>query len=121
METRTSNKGGRPPKKIKRNRQLAVMCNPLEAHIIAARASRCNLTVSEYLREAGVNGEIKVRSLPREVLIAFNLLNNMSANLNQIVKRMHSTSYIQMNEIQELNITISDIQEFIRQLRIKLE
>jgi hypothetical protein len=54
----TWNKGGRPVKAVKRNKPLTVKCTIIEQKIIAGKAKKANLTVSEYLRELGLNGNI---------------------------------------------------------------
>src|SRR5689334_12171145 len=86
------NKGGRPPKSVKRNRVVALKCASYEQTMISARAKKTGLTVSEYLRELGLNGQIVIteKVLPREVLILAGTLNHMAANLNQIAKKRNS-------------------------------
>ncbi|MEP6728128.1 MAG: mobilization protein [Bacteroidota bacterium] len=86
------NKGGRPPKSVKRNRVVALKCASYEQTMISARAKKTGLTVSEYLREMGLNGQIVIteRVLPREVLSLAGTLNHMAANLNQIAKKRNS-------------------------------
>ena len=60
--------------------------------MISARAKKTGLTVSEYLRELGLNGQIVIteKVLPREVLLLAGTLNHMAANLNQIAKKRNS-------------------------------
>ena len=86
------NKGGRPPKSVKRNRVVALKCASYEQTMISARAKKTGLTVSEYLRELGLNGQIVIteKVLPREVLSLAGILNHMAANLNQIAKKRNS-------------------------------
>ncbi len=86
------NKGGRPPKSVKRNRVVALKCASYEQTMISARAKKTGLTVSEYLRELGLNGQIVIteKVLPREVLSMAGTLNHMAANLNQIAKKRNS-------------------------------
>ena len=86
------NKGGRPPKSVKRNRVLALKCASFEKVRISARAKKTGLTVSEYLRGLGLNGQIVIteKVLPKEVLLLLGTLNHMAANLNQIAKKRNS-------------------------------
>jgi len=86
------NKGGRPPKSVKRNRVVALKCASYEQTMISARAKKTGLTVSEYLRELGLNGQIVIteKVLPREVLSMAGTLNHIAANLNQIAKKRNS-------------------------------
>ncbi|MEO5594011.1 MAG: mobilization protein [Chitinophagaceae bacterium] len=87
-----TNKGGRPPKSVKRNRVVALKCASYEQTMIRARAKKTGLTVSEYLRELGLNGQIVIteRVLPKEVLSLAGTLNHIAANLNQIAKKRNS-------------------------------
>lgn len=86
------NKGGRPPKSVKRNRVVALKCASYEQTMISARAKKTGLTVSEYLRDLGLNGQIVIteKVLPREVLSMTGTLNHIAANLNQIAKKRNS-------------------------------
>ena len=47
------NRGGRPRKQVKKTEQLAVMCTPVDRLVIKAKAREANLTISEYLLQAG--------------------------------------------------------------------
>lgn len=89
---RKKNKGGRPPKSVKRNRVVALKCASYEQTMISARAKKTGLTVSEYLRELGLNGQVVIteKVLPREVLLLAGTLNHIAANLNQIAKKRNS-------------------------------
>jgi len=71
METTTKiNKGGRPKKRATRRQILAAMCTPLEKTLIEINAKRACMTVSEFLRELGLKGrvKIKVKTLPKNSL-----------------------------------------------------
>lgn len=63
----TNNKGGRPPKALKRNKALTVKCTTIEQTLIASKAKQAGITVSEYLRTIGLNGKID-RSSKRNCL-----------------------------------------------------
>ena len=88
-EVRVINKGGRPKQAIKKREHLAVMCSLLERKFIESKAHRAGMTISEYLRELGLQGKVKqrVRSLPREVLEFKGKLNHIAASLNQIARK----------------------------------
>jgi hypothetical protein len=83
------NKGGRPQKQIKRDKQLAVMCTTIERFIIANKAKSVNLTISEFLRMLALKGQVdrKIKTLPKEVLLFKAVLNHLAANINQIAKK----------------------------------
>jgi hypothetical protein len=82
-------KGGRPAKAIKRNQILSLKCSHLERIKIIANARKTQLTVSEYLREMGLHGQLLIREIyiPKEVLQLTGTLNHMAANLNQLAKK----------------------------------
>ena len=83
------NKGGRPEKEIKRNKLLGVKCTLVEKTTIVFKAKHSGYTVSEYLRNLGMNGKIDMRriAMAREILQVTGSLNHMAANLNQIAKK----------------------------------
>jgi DNA invertase Pin-like site-specific DNA recombinase len=54
----TKNKGGRPKKEEKRDQVISIKCSLRERTAIEDRAKIVGLTVSEYLREAGLTGKI---------------------------------------------------------------
>lgn len=92
------NKGGRPPKTIKRNRTIGLKCTPPEERIIRGKAKKAMLSVSEYPREMAINGTIMMRGrpLPKEILSFTATLNHLAANLNHIAR--------QRNKFEELTI-----------------
>lgn len=106
-ETKQSkrNKGGRPTKEIKRNRFLGVKCSSLEKFLIKANAQKCGLTVSEYLRELGLNRKIDMPKviIPKEILKFSGTLNHLAANLNQIAKKRNQFDELNALERAQLN------------------
>lgn len=86
------NKGGRPTKDIKRNRVVTLKCASYEQTRISVNAKKAGLSVSEFLREMGLNGQVVTieKALPKEVLVAIGTLNHLAANLNQIAKKRNS-------------------------------
>lgn len=106
-ETKPSkrNKGGRPTKGIKRNNFLGVKCSSLEKFLIKANAKKCGLTVSEYLRELGLNRKIDMPKItvPKEILQFTGTLNHLGANLNQIAKKRNQLDELNALERAQLN------------------
>ena len=115
METRqtnTMNKGGRPPKKIKRDQHVAVKCSLLERKIMERKARSIHLTLSEYLRDLGLKGEVNIRikTLPKEVLALRAELHHLASNLNQIAHRRNRGDMLNTLE----RIKLSRLAEEIR-------
>jgi hypothetical protein len=122
MEKNTSikYKGGRPKKAIKKDQLLAMKCTLPERKIIEATAKETRLTVSEYLRQNGLNGKIDSikKVIPGEVLQFNGTLNHLAANLNQIAKKRNGFDELnamerallelQSRELKNLVITIKN-------------
>lgn len=108
MESNNTGKksqGGRPRKAVKRDQLLGVKCNLLERKAIEHKAKENILSVSEYLRELGLNSVATIRkqkSLPKEVLLFTATLNHLAANINQIAYRRNRGDSITAFERLEL-------------------
>ena len=113
------NKGGRPPKEIKRNQVMAIKCTLFERKAIEAKARKASLTVSEYLRELGLTSKINFRNkaLPKEVLSFTATLNHMAANLNQIAKKRNSNDELNPLERAELKVQSGHVKELAQQIK----
>jgi len=103
--TGKTSKGGRPRKVVKRDQLLGVKCTLLERKAIEHKAKENILSVSEYLRELGLNSVTitrKQKSLPKEVLLFTATLNHLAANINQIAYRRNRGDSITAFERLEL-------------------
>lgn len=118
-----SSKGGRPKKVIRKDRILALKCSATEKFIIAAKAKKSGLTVSEYLRIAAISGKIDMpkKALPPEVLQLAGTLNHLAANLNQIAKKRNSSEQLDAIEraglelqSKELKLIAINIKNYLR-------
>ena len=98
------NKGGRPKKAVRRTEQLAVMCNKMERMVITHHAKLANQSISEFLRNLGLNGKIdsQKKVLPKEVLLFTATLNHSAANLNQIARKRNRDDELNAIERAEL-------------------
>ena len=98
------NKGGRPKKAVRRTEQLAVMCNKMERVVITHYAKLANQSVSEFLRNLGLNVKIdsQKKVLPKEVLLFNATLNHLAANVNQIAKKRNRDDELNAIERAEL-------------------
>jgi hypothetical protein len=113
------NKGGRPPKEIKRNQVMAIKCTLFERKAIEAKARKASLTVSEYLRELGLTSKINFRNkaLPKEILSFTATLNHMAANLNQIAKKRNSNDELSPIERAELKVQSGYVKDLALQIK----
>jgi len=123
FEKPKNNKGGRPPKEVKRLRTLSVKCSFFEGVQIENKAKQVCLSVSEYLREMGLNGAVKfrVKTLNREVLLLTGTLNHIAANLNQIAKKRNSFDELSVLERARLNQQSAILQQLVRDIKAYLQ
>jgi hypothetical protein len=123
LEKPKNNKGGRPPKEVKRLRTLSVKCSFFEGMQIENKAKQVGLSVSEYLREMGLKGTVKfrVRTLPREVLQFAGTLNHIAANLNQIAKKRNSFDELSVLERARLNQQSTSLQQLVTDIKAYLQ
>jgi hypothetical protein len=119
FEKPKNNKGGRPPKEVKRLRTLSVKCSFFEGMQIENKAKQVGLSVSEYLREMGLKGTVKarVRTLPKEVLQFAGMLNHIAANLNQIAKKRNSFDELSVLERTRLNQQSASLQQVVTDIK----
>jgi hypothetical protein len=111
------NKGGRPRKKVKRQEHLAVMCNLFERKEIAHKAHLSGLTISEYLREVGINGKVIVKTFPKELLEFTGLLNHLAANINQLAKKRNQEDDLSAIERAELKVLADEIKTLAENIK----
>jgi hypothetical protein len=119
FEKPKNDKGGRPPKEVKRLRTLSVKCSFFEGMQIENKAKQVGLSVSEYLREMGLKGTVKarVRTLPKEVLQFAGMLNHIAANLNQIAKKRNSFDELSVLERTRLNQQSASLQQVVTDIK----
>ena len=117
------NKGGRPTKEIKRNKFLGVKCTSLEKFLIKANAKYSGLTVSEYLRELGMNGKIDMPKIivPKEILQVTGTLNHMAANLNQIANKRNQFDELNALERAQLNQLSLSVKQLTKDIKNHLK
>ena len=81
-------KGGRPAKIIKRKLVIGVRLTPDEHFIIKQKAGKAGISISRFLRETGLRGEVKERLSEEDRQIVLHII-GMSNNLNQLAKLAH--------------------------------
>ncbi len=112
------NKGGRPPKAIKRNQLIALKCTLDERKTIEEKAAAVHLFVSEYLRELGLTGKIISHNkiLPAEALQLTGTLNHLAANLNQLARKRNGKDELTIGERAALEAQSRQLKELVKQI-----
>jgi len=105
------NKGGRPKSENKRSQQLAVMCTMDERKLISEKAKASNISVSRYLRELAIKGQVgsRKKEIPKEVLLFTATLNHLAANMNQLAKKRNQYEQLTDQELATLQNLSLDI------------
>lgn len=83
-----NSKGGRPVKKIKREKIIMVRLSKTEYFIIEGKANKAALKISDWFRQSAKAAKISPR-LSLEDLKVFRMLAGMANNLNQLTKLSH--------------------------------
>ena len=81
-------KGGRPPKKIKREQIIMVRLSKTEHFIINSKAGSAGMKISDWFRHAAKSAKILPR-LNSDDLKLYRTLAGMANNLNQLTKLAH--------------------------------
>jgi hypothetical protein len=117
------NKGGRPKQVVKKDQHLGVKCSLFERKLITGKAKLANLSVSEYLRELGVNGKIDrpMKAIPKEILQLTGTLNHLAANLNQIAKKRNGIEELNALERASLQVQSTELKSIVQQIKILLK
>ncbi len=117
------NKGGRPKKENKRSQQLAVMCTIAERKIIEDKAKLLNISISQYLREIGLSGQvdIKLETFPREILLFTATLNHLASNMNQVAKKRNRMDELNAMERAGLTVLATGIKQLAFDIKKQLQ
>jgi len=81
-------KGGRPPKKVKRQSQLMVRLTENERFLIDAKAKAAGMKPSSWIRAAAKKAKVASRLTPEDTSF-LRMLAGMANNLNQLVRLAH--------------------------------
>ena len=119
QKIRAGNRGGRPPKAVKKDQLLVFKCNLLERKMIETKAKNVQLSVSEYIREMALNGKINTgnRTIPKEILRFTATLNHLAANLNQVAKKRNRYEVLNFMERAELKVQSEEIKALAQQIK----
>ena len=109
---RETGKGGRPtlPDSERRVHRIGVNVNEAERAIIEARAEVVGLSVSVYLRQAGVGAKLSARVNDR----VYHGLSHLGVNINQMARVANATG--RLPELEKLQAILAQILEMREQV-----
>lgn len=81
-------KGGRPEKQVKRQQMVCVRFTKTERFIVAQKAEKAKLTLSNYIRESALHASVKAK-LSEEERHFFRQFTGLANNINQMAKLAH--------------------------------
>ena len=81
-------KGGRPPKKVKRDSQLMVRLTQTEHFLIASKAKEAGMKPSAWFRQSAKRAKVVARLKPEDAGL-LRMLVGMANNLNQMTHLAH--------------------------------
>lgn len=113
------NKGGRPKKPTRQKEFIGVKCSLIEKIMLKQKAKTLGLTLSEYLRETGLNGKAVsiAKAFPKEILHFTGTLNHLAANLNQLAKKRNGID--ELNALERANMF--ELSGQVKQLAIDIK
>ena len=102
-------KGGRPPKKVKRESQLMVRLTETERFLIEAKSKEAGMKPSAWFRLAAKKAKVLARLKPDD-LKHLRTLTGMANNLNQLTHLAHKEGLIFIRQsCKELLLQIDSI------------
>jgi hypothetical protein len=112
----TCNKGGRPKKVLKKNQRITVKCTNLDKATIEGKSKLAELTVSEFLLELGLTGQVDTRQrvIPGPLLDLKASLLPIGNNLNQLTKIFHGKpNLFTAADLEQLQKVLGTLQEVL--------
>ena len=88
MQNSFNPKGGRPPKKVKRQSQLMVRLTENERFLIDAKAKAAGMKPSSWIRAAAKKAKVASRLTPEDTGF-LRMLAGLANNLNQLARLAH--------------------------------
>lgn len=111
--------GGRPKKPNKQDCFIGIKCSSSEKEMLQQKAKASDLSLSEFLREAGLKRQtvMQIKTLPKEILFFTATLNHLAANVNQIAKQCNT--YNQLTPFERIELQMLSIK--VKQLAIDIK
>src|SRR5690349_18820307 len=88
MESEKRYRGGRPKKDEKRESETGIRFTKREYAILKEKATKAGMTMTTYIRQMALKGEVITRTNEEERHF-YRQLSGMSENLNQLTKKAH--------------------------------
>ena len=107
-------KGGRPPKKVKRESQLMVRLTETERFLIETKAREAGMKSSAWFRLAAKKARVVARLKPEDAGL-LRMLAGMANNLNQLAHLAHIDGLISVQK--KCRELLSDIDDVLKKLR----
>ena len=81
-------KGGRPPLKVTRDKEMKIRLTATEEFLIKSKAREAGMRSSSWFRAAAKSARVATRLKPEEMQL-LRMLSGLANNLNQLVKLAH--------------------------------
>lgn len=116
---RARNKGGRPKKAIRRKEFIGVKCTLVEKIMLKQKARMIGVSLSEYLRQTGLNGQAvsKIKAYRKEILQFTGTLNHLAANVNQVAKKRNGIDELNALERADLNVLSGQLKQLATDIK----
>jgi len=107
-------KGGRPPKKVKRESQLMVRLTETERFLIETKAREAGMKPSAWFRLAAKKARVIARLKPEDAGL-LRMLAGMANNLNQLIHLAHTDGLLSVQK--KCRELLSDIDDVLKKLK----
>ena len=107
-------KGGRPPKKVKRESQLMVRLTETERFLIETKAREAGMKPSAWFRQAAKKARVIARLKPEDAGL-LRMLAGMANNLNQLTHLAHTEGLLSVQK--KCRDLLSDIDDVLKKLK----
>ena len=107
-----------------RDKQIKLRATKEEITTLRAKAQTANMTLCEYLRQAGINASIEPRPSLDEIRAVNALLkeiNPVGNNLNQIAVKLNAGAGLSRQEAESLKYRLSETARLFRELKSLLK
>jgi len=107
-------KGGRPPKKVKRESQLMVRLTETERFLIETKAREAGMKSSAWFRLTAKKARVIARLKPEDAGL-LRILAGMANNLNQLTHLAHTDGLLSVQK--KCRELLSDIDDVLKKLK----